>query len=373
MNIIAHLQNVGLNASIGITSGKAYCGAVGSLKRHEYAVMGPSVNLSARLMGKGKPGDIICDASTRSVDRIHSYRPVGEVKAKGYKDPVAIFKPIFIRYSHHHLPRLLSPDNDGILIVNEDDIPINKHDTPVGAKLALDEMKRTSSKRLIGRDSEELQVLETILHKVLLVDDQHDEQQALREVCKEIQADSFENTLGVGVDSALSTTCHSRIVMVNGTSGMGKSALISSICDKLSEYSKVAAWNLEILHGKSSNLTTSDPFKPWRTIIRAILGQFARYENIIKDRREAELDLADTSLQTKKWKKGLDYVSSYLTEEEQKWLPLLTTAHILPGLTETEVTRKLNGQEKLENVIKVLQAIIKFYPQLTNNVLLIVL
>jgi len=40
----------------GITSGKAYCGLVGSPLRHEYAVMGPSTNLSARLMGKAKPG-----------------------------------------------------------------------------------------------------------------------------------------------------------------------------------------------------------------------------------------------------------------------------------------------------------------------------
>ena len=46
---------------IGITSGKAYCGLVGSPLRHEYAVMGPSTNLSARLMGKAKPGMfIIC-------------------------------------------------------------------------------------------------------------------------------------------------------------------------------------------------------------------------------------------------------------------------------------------------------------------------
>jgi class 3 adenylate cyclase len=42
----------------GITSGKAYCGLVGSPLRHEYAVMGPSTNLSARLMGKAKQGEL---------------------------------------------------------------------------------------------------------------------------------------------------------------------------------------------------------------------------------------------------------------------------------------------------------------------------
>ncbi len=39
LNIIVHLQNVGLNASIGITSGKAYCGVVGkSIIDHTFYV-----------------------------------------------------------------------------------------------------------------------------------------------------------------------------------------------------------------------------------------------------------------------------------------------------------------------------------------------
>jgi class 3 adenylate cyclase len=39
---------LGVDAKIGATFGDAYCGAVGGEKRHEYAVMGPSVNLAAR-------------------------------------------------------------------------------------------------------------------------------------------------------------------------------------------------------------------------------------------------------------------------------------------------------------------------------------
>ncbi|CAN0426081.1 unnamed protein product, partial [Ectocarpus sp. 8 AP-2014] len=39
-----------LGASIGITTGQVYCGFVGASKRCEYAMMGCSVNLSARLM-----------------------------------------------------------------------------------------------------------------------------------------------------------------------------------------------------------------------------------------------------------------------------------------------------------------------------------
>lgn len=39
---------MGIECKIGATFGDVYCGAVGGEKRHEYAVMGPSVNLAAR-------------------------------------------------------------------------------------------------------------------------------------------------------------------------------------------------------------------------------------------------------------------------------------------------------------------------------------
>ena len=40
-----------LTVNVGVTSGEAFCGLVGVPKRRcEYGVMGPSVNLAARLM-----------------------------------------------------------------------------------------------------------------------------------------------------------------------------------------------------------------------------------------------------------------------------------------------------------------------------------
>jgi class 3 adenylate cyclase len=44
---------------IGITQGNVYAGMVGSSTRREYTVMGDDVNLSARLMGAAKPGQIL--------------------------------------------------------------------------------------------------------------------------------------------------------------------------------------------------------------------------------------------------------------------------------------------------------------------------
>ena len=39
-----------ITVHIGITIGTAFCGCVGAPNRCEYSVMGPSVNLAARLM-----------------------------------------------------------------------------------------------------------------------------------------------------------------------------------------------------------------------------------------------------------------------------------------------------------------------------------
>lgn len=94
--IIIDLQAIDLTAAIGITSGKAYCGIVGSPTRHEYAVMGPSVNLSARLMCQAMACTVICDSETKARDRAHSFEPLKEVVAKGYVQPVMTYKPVFV-------------------------------------------------------------------------------------------------------------------------------------------------------------------------------------------------------------------------------------------------------------------------------------
>jgi hypothetical protein len=50
-----------LNCRIGATFGKAYCGIVGAVCRHEYAVLGSPVNLAARLMATKDNSGILVD------------------------------------------------------------------------------------------------------------------------------------------------------------------------------------------------------------------------------------------------------------------------------------------------------------------------
>ena len=87
-------EELGVKSTIGATFGKAYCGSVGGLERHEFAVLGPSVNLAARLMSnKDNPG-ILVDKNVRLLTTKIFFKPLPAVNAKGYNEPVPIFEPL---------------------------------------------------------------------------------------------------------------------------------------------------------------------------------------------------------------------------------------------------------------------------------------
>jgi len=65
VSIIKFCESIGHECSIGVTTGDAYCGTVGSEIRKDYVAMGDSVNLAARLMCKAK-GRLLMDGLTRS-------------------------------------------------------------------------------------------------------------------------------------------------------------------------------------------------------------------------------------------------------------------------------------------------------------------
>ena len=90
------LQNdVGVDNYIGATLGKVYCGVVGSLSRHEFYVMGPSVNLAARLLFKSNhPGILIDDNMRKEAMDWGTFTAFPPMKAKGYKNLVPVFQPM---------------------------------------------------------------------------------------------------------------------------------------------------------------------------------------------------------------------------------------------------------------------------------------
>jgi class 3 adenylate cyclase len=62
------LAAMGRRVAIGVTTGRAFCGTVGSPRRREYTMLGAVVNLAARLMQEAGDG-VLCDAATAEAAR----------------------------------------------------------------------------------------------------------------------------------------------------------------------------------------------------------------------------------------------------------------------------------------------------------------
>lgn len=81
---------------MGIASGEVYVGLVGSMQRCEYAMIGPSVNLAARLMGKAPPWHVLVTGAVRDAASSSSNIQFCEspaVEAKGYDAPIRVHEP----------------------------------------------------------------------------------------------------------------------------------------------------------------------------------------------------------------------------------------------------------------------------------------
>ncbi|MBA2274259.1 MAG: tetratricopeptide repeat protein [Actinobacteria bacterium] len=74
----------------GVNSGLVFCGPLGSSTRQEYAVIGDSVNLSARLMQLAGPGEIVVGPATQKLSGgAFDLEPRDLVRVKGKEQPVA--------------------------------------------------------------------------------------------------------------------------------------------------------------------------------------------------------------------------------------------------------------------------------------------
>src|SRR5439155_687828 len=78
-----------LTVGIGVSTGDAVAGTVGTEDRMEYTVIGDSVNLAARLESNAKSMQILISGRTyRDVKEHVQARPLGEVKVKGKEEAV---------------------------------------------------------------------------------------------------------------------------------------------------------------------------------------------------------------------------------------------------------------------------------------------
>ncbi len=80
---------------IGISQGRLYTGAYGGQARRTYGVLGDEVNLSARLMQKAGPGQIlVSQAARQNSGDLFQWEELPPFKVKGKSRPITAFKPL---------------------------------------------------------------------------------------------------------------------------------------------------------------------------------------------------------------------------------------------------------------------------------------
>lgn len=104
MAIRDELKKLGVHSSIGITTGRVFCGLVGNDVRRVYTFLGNSVNLAARLMALGiSQKDVIeregiavlCDRPTYEASKEQvEFETLAPQHVKGRSEAVAVFHPL---------------------------------------------------------------------------------------------------------------------------------------------------------------------------------------------------------------------------------------------------------------------------------------
>ncbi len=90
--IRADAAKLGVPLSVGVTTGRVFCGLIGNTARREYVLNGPVMNYGARLM-QAADGDVLYDAETvRAASGRFTFSAAEEILVKGRGRPLAVHR-----------------------------------------------------------------------------------------------------------------------------------------------------------------------------------------------------------------------------------------------------------------------------------------
>ncbi|NQV23728.1 MAG: AAA family ATPase, partial [Rhodopirellula sp.] len=88
------INELGWECSIGVATGRIFCGAYGNEERREYTMIGDTVNTSARLMQAAKRGILSDQATHTAAASQFDFETLEPLSMKGKKEPVACYRPV---------------------------------------------------------------------------------------------------------------------------------------------------------------------------------------------------------------------------------------------------------------------------------------
>ena len=78
---------------IGINTGTAVVGVIGTAARRSFAAIGDPVNTGARLQAAAEPGQVVVGRATwEALDDPTAGEPLGAIRVKGKRDPVEAWR-----------------------------------------------------------------------------------------------------------------------------------------------------------------------------------------------------------------------------------------------------------------------------------------
>jgi class 3 adenylate cyclase len=99
-----------IQIGIGVATGRAVAGCMGSLDRLNYTVLGDRVNLGSRLCSQAGPMEVVIDGPTKEkAGDLIRVQALPELKLKGFSLPVAAYKVLEVDPSTSHDAKPFSP------------------------------------------------------------------------------------------------------------------------------------------------------------------------------------------------------------------------------------------------------------------------
>ncbi len=91
-------RGINLGLGIGISSGYATLGHIGSEEQFHYTAIGPVVNLASRLCDEALSGQIlISESAYAEVEELAEVEPIGDLSLKGFPKPLPVLQVVGLK------------------------------------------------------------------------------------------------------------------------------------------------------------------------------------------------------------------------------------------------------------------------------------